>query len=623
MIKPRLKHEKKLNIGFGDYKKPGIKQYYEGRYNREDIEEFTQYLSDRAKRNGWNGKIAVSLKSNIYENKFSPSELRDFGDDVHLFSFAVDSLGNNDLPDPEVLDGFIVYFVTAPKDGGADEHNDCLYNRLTEAIPNKLPWKTPEHFKKWLGVEREAPISIDLMDKIQKKLDECKICIFVTGDHIYESTLTHPAALHLKLIAGHYLINYEKYMKVKDVKRTEHKIIMYNDYSNTAYDGKDFFKYSEKMKKAAQKDEKKKELWVKHYDFDIEECKKKITNEQLKAKYDRYIKNANELKQATKGKINLYKTGTKFCTVKKLFSESQRIVGTPEPITEVESTWISEASIGPIMFATKGEYKNIHKYDIRSHYPSIMLRNNTYFPVKCGKFKTLDELKCNDKGQYPYGIYRLQIENTNKMGFRYNKKNKYTHTDIQLADELKIKWTLIRDKKPNALTYDENELVNGFKLFSSYVNILYPLKSQGIEFAKILLNSLWGVLTKKNVRNYQYKDDEPINFELQQTLIAICGKDEYEDIYTVRYQKLFETHYARLKPFLLAYGRHITMQKIIPCLDKVIRVHTDGWHMTEKMDEKALGDKIGQVKYEGMYKKLEIISCNELNPRKLPIEGDK
>ena len=54
------------------------------------------------------------------------------------------------------FDRFNLTFMSEkPKKAGYDTNNDCVYTALKTIVPiNKLMWKTPEEFKKFLGVER-------------------------------------------------------------------------------------------------------------------------------------------------------------------------------------------------------------------------------------------------------------------------------------------------------------------------------------------------------------------------------------------------------------------------------------------------------------------------------------
>ena len=139
-------------------------------------------------------------------------------------------------------------------------------------------------------------------------------------------------------------------------------------------------------------------------------------------------------------------------------------------------------------------------------YPNAMQNTGFSVPIKEGDFSKITELS----EIIPFGIYRCII---NKSGnkhidklFRFNNHNKYTHIDITTAKTLKLQVNLIIDNEANCLLYGADKRINGFRLFKSYVNYLYPLKNDGVKFAKSMLNCLWGALCEKAVVYKPIKD---------------------------------------------------------------------------------------------------------------------
>ena len=175
--------------------------------------------------------------------------------------------------------------------------------------------------------------------------------------------------------------------------------------------------------------------------------------------------------------------------------ESTRAVQ-PDDINNCEAKWINDSSSGALMYweAYKGK---VDEYDINSRYPHIMQKNQNYFPIREGEYLTLKEI---DVKNVEYGIYRCIItkldENKYKF-FRFNPKNTYTSIDVKVAIDYGLKIEMIQNDQPNFLFYSKDKLMNGAYLFKSFVDELFELKSQKVNGAKQILNTLWGGLTEK------------------------------------------------------------------------------------------------------------------------------
>ncbi len=174
-----------------------------------------------------------------------------------------------------------------------------------------------------------------------------------------------------------------------------------------------------------------------HYissEFKYIKCEDKKTEEQT---YNDYVRDAHTLKRETDGLINLYKTGSIPQTSLALFNHFNEVV--PEKITAEESVWLNATTVGAIVWCRPYEGE-IWKYDIVSMYPSIMQDNHMLFPIKQGKFETLEKFDID----YHTAIYRCQIEGESKL-FRFNPTCYYTSHDVRRARELKLKITLIQE----------------------------------------------------------------------------------------------------------------------------------------------------------------------------------
>jgi hypothetical protein len=250
-----------------------------------------------------------------------------------------------------------------------------------------------------------------------------------------------------------------------------------------------------------------------------------------------------------------------------------------------------------------------YKYDVISMFPSIQMGTTLCLTIKRGEFinKSLSEF--NDFKFYPYGIYRCIIEksdneDTNKL-FRFNRYNKYTHIDLTTAKNLNLKINLIQDDKPNMLYYSRDKTLSCHEIFNKYVDYLFPLKnSHGKEYPiiKQILNILWGALCQmREVREIRRYDSESIlNIDDDKTISILSPTRDGDGVivYYIENEYIYKSPFARLKPFLLAKGRNVITNIIMPYKEECVRCHTDGFILKSKTDIKT-GSKIGELKYEG------------------------
>jgi hypothetical protein len=230
--------------------------------------------------------------------------------------------------------------------------------------------------------------------------------------------------------------------------------------------------------------------------------------------------------------------------------------------------------------------------------------------VKAGTFKKVNDADLIERN--PYGIYRCIVEVNPKVykHFRYNKLNFYTHIDLQVARELKLKITMIQDEQPNALIYDRSCLVTGSQLFGQYFEYMFKLKEKKVNRAKNIINVLWGVLCQRNMFTQVISEHGSIFEILEDRTISQITPINDEQIKVDYYKNdtMYETNFARIAPFLISRGRQLIRKKMMlgdPMLEHVKRVHTDGWISTKPLHIET-GDKMGNIRYEGYCSKAVI-----------------
>ena len=214
------------------------------------------------------------------------------------------------------------------------------------------------------------------------------------------------------------------------------------------------------------------------------------------------------------------------------------------------------------------------------------------------------------------GIYKCIIEpstdkNINNL-FRFNKKNYYAHYDMRQARHLSLKLIIIIDDgQANLLYYSSSKCVKAVNMFGDYINLLYPLKQQKVQGAKMLINLIWGALSTKLVKKKYFELSEdviiPSNTNIQ--CIRILDDGKTYQIKTSDNDKVFKYDYGRLAPFLVARGREKIVKMLEPNIENIKYCHTDGWLSSNSLDVE-LGDGLGSLLFKGSNNNAYIINAN-------------
>ena len=339
---------------------------------------------------------------------------------------------------------------------------------------------------------------------------------------------------------------------------------------------------------------------------------KKLQGSCIEEAYENYITMADSLKEHLGGKFNFYKCGS----VKKMalyeFFNSTKAVQ-PEEIKATEAQWINDSSHGALMYweAYKGE---VHEYDVNSRYPHVMQRNQHYFPIREGEYKTIDEI---DPSNVENGLYKCSITKHDDKPyklFRFNPKNSYTHLDIKVAIKYGLKIEMIMNGQPNILFYSKDKLMNGAYLFKNFVDELYELKQQKVNGAKDILNTLWGALSETNHFNHSIETD--VETHIDDANITRINCDDTIKIRCTYYNKKeFKTNWGRIKPFVLSYARCQMFWSFQQFEKYIVYMHTDGFLLKDGSHDLKLSDALGGLKLEGVFN-VNIIGFNKKNKTK-------
>ena len=383
------------------------------------------------------------------------------------------------------------------------------------------------------------------------------------------------------------------------------KLIIYE--GTTVYDGKEYFEMSssEIYKMRVLKSNASKIIPV-----------LKTKNESFEESYDNFVKLADKIIADTDGRLNLYKTGSLSNTALKLFFEMIGANAPCDPITADEARWINNCNQGAII--NQIDYMgDIHNYDINSMYQAILKNKHFKIPTKTGTFVKIPKDEFDKLTFYKFGIYRVEImtdESYSKL-FRFNKNNYYTSFDLTQARSYGLKIHYI-ECDFNFLYYGANTFENGSILFKEFVDYMYELRKRtGDKVYKTIANSLWGALVQSNLRKLTYSlDDENFNFDFNddvEILWQVPKSNNKFQICYVKKDKYFKYPFARLKPFILAFGRQMLGRMIEPHIDNIYRIHTDGWSSSKLLDIK-LTDEMGGLRYEGVQKNIAIVHVNKI-----------
>jgi hypothetical protein len=153
---------------------------------------------------------------------------------------------------------------------------------------------------------------------------------------------------------------------------------------------------------------------------------------------------------------------------------------------------------------------------------------------------------------------------------------------------------LIQDGQPNFLCYNIKE--NGHFLFHNYFNEFYQLKQKN-KGAKILLNILWGALCETN--HYNYHCDYNKSLAIDDAELTDIRHNNGLKVKCVFYkQHYYKTNWARIKPWVLSYGRAKLFFRYRKYEEDIVRINTDGFYTKTKQDIQPSED-MGYLKYEG------------------------
>jgi len=567
------------------------------KYNRQEVLNLGKQLRSSLQNKNAEGSLQIAVY--IEGLGWRSTKMQDiYTRNPSVFSFddydSTQKYADNKYDDNEFT-AVNIYFYNAPQAQGRGTDNnksDCFYKCVTKILSKQDFFESDEKMKLFFRIKKSDGITVSDIARIEKQIKN-DYGINVYGDYTYISTKKTNFFINLELKNGHYTLMNEKPKPVNEkggipmfyrIRRTDTGMMAFYSFIDADE------KYISGNMPIKEWETHNKKLKFNTFTY--------FSGLELNEKQTRDMENMmNTLYKETNEKINMFKTGNYQTTAINLF-HTLNIGLKTEKIDQHEAEWIDEASTGGMLWCEKGFEGQIYKYDFVSHYPSIMNSDKFRFPIKKGEFQ-----KINDLNKITYGIYRVKITNVNEKLFRLNPSNYYTHIDIFMAKKLNATIELIKDDEPNALLYSPDKLIQGSRVFGKYIKMLFELKKKKIEGSKPLLNVLWGVLCQKNTsKHYCHTDKVPLyNGSIIEIRSLSHPNNEDNNSFqfmTIQKEHQYKTNYARLAPFLLSRGRQIINELLIPYIENVVRVHTDGFMITQKLQIET-GHELGDIKYEG------------------------
>ena len=390
------------------------------------------------------------------------------------------------------------------------------------------------------------------------------------------------------------------------------------------YDGEEIFKDDGEIFRAAKYGFSKKNCEKSKYII-MNEClyckyatkkNKRVPHKSIKECYDHSKDVYDYIKKGTGNKIDMTITGDMSTTImKRLMQKMEHVVDLNKPKkvdTRREYAWMKDATVGPLIYAIPRSSSEsfsgfVQVWDINSCHCSILRDENFKFPIECGEYRTITKISEKVK----FGIYRavISFENThiNNFRFRINEDNKYTHIDIEQARRYGYDIKLIDDGNPNFLYYNKDKLFTGSCL-RGYIDEIYGYKEECTDldvkaYYKQMLSALWGYLTEERFITSYVKKGELYDKDIRDDdeVSREYFNDEKDKITIFNYSDPYKTRFARVKPFLMAHVRKSLSDIYEHVIDRVVRVHTDGFYIKASKEDAPLFKEtrdIGGVKLE-------------------------
>jgi hypothetical protein len=546
-------------------------------------------------RDFYDGRLPSILEAPMYE-------MSDFtnGDD------AVKSISIIMLPAP-VLHGGCRSADNSRAAPGLGQ-NDCLFRALQIAFGSRIPcFKSiackSEEFRAAINQpgNNKIPASIEVFDRINSMVGNL-VKVNCTGEFIYNSPKQCHRTVTIKLFNEHYTL-------VQQTGRNEsHAIARSTDCGD------------EKLRLARFNEDKTVTL------IDMHDNEETISRKDyMKYKYspfqspyiiiskyqsfsDYFAEKAGM--DTLCNNFNCYISIKNYCL--ELFRVTSQTIPAAPALTPIEEHWIGHrdsngfaALRGGIIYHQNGTFNDCYAYDVVSMYPSIM--DSLCFvpnglPQECIMTEFPEFLKM--------GLYRMKItvpQNMLKLWRGGSQRSAvdpqeghiYTQVDYQIARMLGASFEWPDDDQPNALIYDKADQIRFADMFHPFVHKLFALKKTGSKPAKAVLNMLWGALNERNYKKHLVDASAKPRDIDGEIMASLTYSNSNLTFIKVRENNkpLFKGSYPRVGVWLTAQARLKMVKLLLPHIDKIRRIHTDGF-ILQGVSNLKTGADLGDLKLE-------------------------
>ena len=260
-----------------------------------------------------------------------------------------------------------------------------------------------------------------------------------------------------------------------------------------------------------------------------------------------------------------------------------------EQITADEYKWFELSCNSSLQYLSpdaKGKIIDSYGYDQNKYYCRI-LGSELLIPINKGeeyKLKILDD-------KLKHGFYKVKITCENeefRKLFAFNKNHVYLNISIEFArkfqDKYDVNIELIKDGKPNALLYKDRDMRPLNSITKDWFNYLMKLNDNPVLKKNLLLKQIcstaWGALSETNTINKTLEEINSENIDvgdenhMYDIIDEVRGKNKHYYVLLNNWDPY--KHNIRLKPWITSYGRNKIASLVLPHIDKVFRIHTDG-----------------------------------------------
>jgi hypothetical protein len=342
--------------------------------------------------------------------------------------------------------------VGRPVAGGADPHNDCLFNEILAAHGGKLAKDQPtaEALKAELKLQRDDLVPISSLRRVQNLY---RTRINVSGDCTYVSNAPFQRRVDLVLASGHFSSERQTAVEAELKRKPGIPISWMKNADGTVSIFSD---------KGAKEN-------IPAMTFSTFMCK----NRDKHAKHKTHADVGTTLEDVDNGEGCAVQGERGLQAALRELQQLSTMKFARLPASQQE--WVANAMGGGLIWAKNGYEGDAIQYDVNSQYPSLFIAKSQTWPVGEGTYQTLKgkpTAATSGKKYWPYGIYRTKALACNKVSVKLYRTHRgaghqhYTHYDLEAYEAATGKAVeLADDHQHNALIWDPKARAAGSTIF--------------------------------------------------------------------------------------------------------------------------------------------------------------